>query len=319
VRCDDPQKLCQCSPTGSSNTIAYTTNKDADSGLARINFCPLYFLQPSLLEVIVDGHGERDPRKKWSMETYQGNKGKNARLSNDIRAFAKKSIGRTWFHELMHIDWVAQARQYGVNQHVTDLTLLFNRQGGGQTRAAAYGSIFTKALGRYATATGAWVIQNADNLALFALAKVMQNELGAYPHYPIVYRPPDGAPERFLFEVDSSWKVTFNDTDPLPSGSGSTCDSNEDADNPPVSLTVDTWAPDSAYPAEWLVEEGQWAANYSSSGSGSAVDAGTSAVDAAKSAIDALTSAANAATSAAATAGPSPTLALSLAASILSV
>ncbi|KAI0478216.1 hypothetical protein F4859DRAFT_513800 [Xylaria cf. heliscus] len=51
VRCDDPYKLCknQCHPdVNQRGPYAYTANRDANSGLARINFCPRYFRTPDL-------------------------------------------------------------------------------------------------------------------------------------------------------------------------------------------------------------------------------------------------------------------------------
>ncbi|KAI9763966.1 MAG: hypothetical protein M1840_009000 [Geoglossum simile] len=265
VRCDDPTQQCSCAGPDSPEEGAYTINADENSGLAMINFCPLYFRLHSLSGIIELGRGATNPDIKWDIRHYERNRGRNAHLSNAIGAFAKESTGRVWFHELMHIDWVAQAGEYGPNQRVLD-TYIVMSQGSGQVRTRAYGALLAKALARYPHDTGSWVIQNADSLALFALSKYVQKKLGAYPHYPIVANPPLAVPPQNPFEVDSDGKLTVNETNPLAAefaGLDTTCNNIEDDENPPVILNLDSWAPDSAYPADYLAEQRMWAANYS--------------------------------------------------------
>jgi hypothetical protein len=74
VRCDDPDDKCPCG--GTSSTIAYTTNKDKDSGYARINFCPLYFETPNLDQVIEDNSKKDLPvEHRADLRNYVRNKG----------------------------------------------------------------------------------------------------------------------------------------------------------------------------------------------------------------------------------------------------
>lgn len=74
VRCDDPALLCSC---GGGNTIhAYTVNRDSESGLARINFCPSYFSMSNLDASMKHGNDKSMPESWWAnLNTYVPNKG----------------------------------------------------------------------------------------------------------------------------------------------------------------------------------------------------------------------------------------------------
>ena len=90
VRCDDPPRRCKdpCSADPAERgPWAYTTNHDPDSGLARINFCPRYFVTPDLEAAAK--HSKDDiigAPWKYNVGSYLMNK------------------AHVWAHELMHVD-----------------------------------------------------------------------------------------------------------------------------------------------------------------------------------------------------------------------
>ncbi|KAH0528266.1 hypothetical protein TsFJ059_003151 [Trichoderma semiorbis] len=165
VRCDDPREECTCS--NGHERLAYTTNMDAKNGVASINFCPNYFYQHTLDQLITLNANLRLPAEIYAdMNNYDSNQ------------------GSTWIHELLHIDWVAKAGKYGTDQHISDLTLKFNygEDDEGNKRYKyfdAYGPALAKALARFAPRydpitylpVGTYTIRNADNLSLYALAR----------------------------------------------------------------------------------------------------------------------------------------------------
>lgn len=204
VRCDDPFGKCKC---GSGlNTVAYTTNDDAKYGGASINFCQPYFHMPSLDTVM--GHASTLlPVEEYAdMDEYSGNQ------------------GSIWTHELLHIDWVVGAGIFGTNEHITDLTLKFEKGDGKSQYKKAYGPLMVKALSRFepphdpATPLlppGTYTVKNADNLSLYALARYVQKALkNIYPHLPLAPRAPDDAAEEFV--VDGYFTLTSNGTAELP-------------------------------------------------------------------------------------------------------
>lgn len=74
MRCDDPENKCPCE-TGT--TYALTVNKDFQSNLARINWCPAYFKLPSLSFVVAQGLDHQPPEIAQNLENYCWNKGKH--------------------------------------------------------------------------------------------------------------------------------------------------------------------------------------------------------------------------------------------------
>lgn len=246
VRCDNPACKPSCKEGGT--TVAYTTNRDKDSGLARINFCPPYFDRPTLDDQITDGK-TMPAKDRYNMNRYW------------------YSQGFTWAHELMHIDWVTGAfgpnGRYGNNQHVTDMIIQFTDSTGRSRAQRAYTPAMAKILARWPRNTGDYTIQNADNLALFMTSQYVQAQLGnAYPHFPLInVDQPDVPPTRpkveTLFTITNNGTVTLNETNPLAAGFVTSGDADLeyfiDEDQPnPNPMVFSSFAPDSAYPSAYI-------------------------------------------------------------------
>lgn len=170
VRCDDPAQKCPC---GSQNgPVAYTVNRAADDGLPRINFCPKYFARDTLDTVMKNADLNQAVEVYADMNKYQANQ------------------GATWFHELLHIDWVSLSNSYGYNNEIIDIRVEFQRATGGTSWVTAYGPIGTKLLARWGISTGWWIIQNAESFTMYAIAKLVQYKIGIYPHLPLAPRAP---------------------------------------------------------------------------------------------------------------------------------
>ncbi|KAK1448624.1 hypothetical protein CMEL01_07939 [Colletotrichum melonis] len=179
VRCDDPSKRCPCNSR--STKVAYTTNYDPMYGIARINFCPRYFAQGDLSDVIKNGNDKSlGPLWYANLDNYLPNK------------------ARTWIHELLHIDWVSRANQYGSNTHVTDLKMWVPKEGESPPAyqlLQIYSPKMAKTLARYKHDTGHWIAQSCENLTLYAMARYVQKALGnVYPHLPLAPEPTSSPP-----------------------------------------------------------------------------------------------------------------------------
>ncbi|KAF5635636.1 killer toxin subunits alpha beta [Fusarium tjaetaba] len=161
VRCDDPSDICKCKP---NTQLAYTTNKDHDTGKARIAFCPNYFLEPDLLKVI-----DENSKKELPIEH-------RADLNNYVR-----NKGRVWFHELLHVDWAS-----GVDPryHIVDLYALYSRSDQTVVKQKIYNTAKTKGLAAFHLDPAWWIKRSADNFAMYAMAKTVQKITGNYPHLP---------------------------------------------------------------------------------------------------------------------------------------
>ncbi|KAL8675303.1 MAG: hypothetical protein Q9224_007474, partial [Gallowayella concinna] len=215
---------------------AYTTNKDADSGLARINFCPSYFEpRTSTLPKIIKF------MKKETLKSFKF----------DIDQYWA-SQAHIWIHELLHIDWVSQAMSYGSNEHITDMKIDF-AQGKKMKETKAYGGRFTKILARFPRNTGRYVMKNADNLALYALAHYVQGQIDGYPLYPLVNDEASDDPHLFTTK-DGKVQLNIESSEiaTLPEAGAKWCDDDEDQPNEGTAVKVDAFAPDSAYPLEYL-------------------------------------------------------------------
>ncbi|XXG99705.1 hypothetical protein Hte_006046 [Hypoxylon texense] len=214
VRCDDPSKRCgdACSNDPKlRGPYAYTTNKDGESGLARINFCPRYFGTLNLKDAIDLGSDpQMDPTWRYDVSNYLMNK------------------AHIWAHELMHIDWVTNAQPYGPNDHVADIRM-WAKIVGGEGVVKAYGPQPAKGLARYGADGGVWTLRNADSLALYASVRYIQSQLGnVYPHLPLAPAAPTDAWDPNNRESDSvgalspdaasrtAWKLYSNGTVGLP-------------------------------------------------------------------------------------------------------
>ncbi|KAK1523960.1 uncharacterized protein CCOS01_09047 [Colletotrichum costaricense] len=126
-------------------------------------------------------------------------------LSDVIKNGNDKSLGplwcviaRTWIHELLHIDWVSKANQYGSNTHVTDLKMWVPKEGESPPAyqlLQIYSPKMAKTLARYKYDTGHWIAQSCENLTLYAMARYVQKALGnVYPHLPLAPEPPSSPP-----------------------------------------------------------------------------------------------------------------------------
>ncbi|KAF4441616.1 Killer toxin subunits alpha beta [Fusarium acutatum] len=161
VRCDDPSDICKCKP---NTQLAYTTNKDQESGKARIAFCPGYFLEPDLLKVIDENSKKGLPMEhRADLNNYVGNK------------------GRVWFYELLHVDWAS-----GVDprHHIVDLYALYTRRDQNIAKQKIYNAAKTKGLAAFHLDPAWRIKRSAGNFAMYAMAKTVQKITGKYPHLP---------------------------------------------------------------------------------------------------------------------------------------
>ncbi|KAF5612860.1 killer toxin subunits alpha beta [Fusarium subglutinans] len=94
----------------------------------------------------------------------------------------KVSLGRVWFHELLHIDWAS-----GVDSpyHITDLICILMGQDRKPFHLPIYGPQLTKGLAKFKLGGPWWLKRNADNFAMYAMAKTVQKAAGKYPHLPL--------------------------------------------------------------------------------------------------------------------------------------
>ncbi|KAH7319091.1 hypothetical protein BKA65DRAFT_482611 [Rhexocercosporidium sp. MPI-PUGE-AT-0058] len=143
----------------------------------------------------------------------------------------------------------------------------------------AYGTLYTKILARWqggggVGSIGYYVQRNSDNLAMYALAKYVMTKNGnMYPHLPIVTYKPDGPPyppipgalATFVTEGgDFYWNTTGGltawDTDPntTPHQEYRGCPEAENGSGLNYPLTINAFAPDSAYPDSYNAQVSTW-------------------------------------------------------------
>ncbi|KUI60668.1 Killer toxin subunits alpha/beta [Cytospora mali] len=255
VRCDDPENLCPCGV----GPIAYTTNKDADSGLARINFCQQYFYLQTLDDKMVFA------TTSFPVETY-------ANVANYLQNQAT-----VWIHELLHIDWVSTASTDANIAHVTDVKIQA-RFKSGKEWVKVYGAAMAKILGRLGHNTGGWTMKNADSITLYGFAKYIQNALGnIYPHLPLASQSPTGistgngdvvfSAEDLFTVYDNGTIIESSNTTLLDEYSWSTTqgvcakadDEDGDLDSSDI-LTIGTdFAVQSDFPSAYLSSWSSWA------------------------------------------------------------
>jgi chitinase len=81
VRCDDPKLKCPCGTA--AEPYAYTTYRDLDPQLARIDFCLNYFGADDLKDAIKYGSDPLlGPIWRGNLESYLPNKGISSFLSS---------------------------------------------------------------------------------------------------------------------------------------------------------------------------------------------------------------------------------------------
>ncbi|KAK2749084.1 hypothetical protein CKAH01_06581 [Colletotrichum kahawae] len=238
---------------------AYTANSDDDSGLPRINFCPLYFGLDNLDAAMKFGNDKEKGVEHWAdMTNYICNK------------------GRAWFHEILHIDFATNARQYGSNSHIDDVRMLYHNEGDdGIIRRqiyVAYGPKMTKALARWKSPTE-YTIINADSLTMYAHAKYIQKAVGnIYPHLPLGAAPPRNIIDDFgQWSAGDLFTVYANGTGKLGSSPevseyvvDEKCPQEFDGleaeqDKYQLKLHATGFAPASVYPEEYLAQYAEWA------------------------------------------------------------
>ncbi|CEI67934.1 unnamed protein product [Fusarium venenatum] len=166
VRCDDPDDRCPCGRT--TSTVAYVNNEDRDSGYASINFCPRYFELPNLDDAVKENGNKDLPwEHRADLDNYVGNK------------------GRTWFHELLHIDWASGVLP---GWHIRDISAFYYDDDNSYRHTGLYGAERTKALARYKFSPSFFIRRNADSFAMYAMAKYVQKVIGKYPHLPLAMK-----------------------------------------------------------------------------------------------------------------------------------
>lgn len=142
---------------------------------------------------------------------------------------------------------------------VTDHRVSFRRHSDGFVATyKAYGPQMTKILAR-AQDPGYLVRTNADNMALYALSKYVGDQIGAYPHYPLVNNVPwepgsEPAPGAMFLRAPDG-KVTLNG-DPVGEIPAD-CQTTEGEIPAPVEISA--FSDDSNYPEAYLSERAKWA------------------------------------------------------------
>ncbi|KAM5501266.1 hypothetical protein McanMca71_005380 [Microsporum canis] len=247
VRCDDPSKLCThpedpCQPNNrrildlaTAETVAYSANRDSESGYPRINFCPIFFNNaeyPYLQNAVAKGVLPAIPNGAYTGLT--------------------QAAATIFLHEMCHLDLAVGSPDKV--PHIRDISIVYEvlgSEGEKYETGIAYGPRLTKILARMDLETGKWVQRNADNFALFATAKHVQKALGnIYPHYPVVAEraeiPPDLPPPQLTTFTRTSNGAVF---DYSPGVNGTYCGPGD------VDLTKRRLISDSTYPAAYRKEK----------------------------------------------------------------
>lgn len=164
----------------------------------------------------------------------------------------------TLLHEMLHINWVYRGGRYGGNQPVEDYQVEFYDPNTGRTKVRdVYGPTYSKILARWYYSSsnpkiGAIIARSAENLALYALAKYLTVQLGAYPHYPLVTTNPTSKTPTYFAQP-----FVFQDNGTIVSNS-----TYQDDGPSPVNATailINQFTPDSDYPSSYLTDWNYWA------------------------------------------------------------
>ncbi|KAI9763238.1 MAG: hypothetical protein M1840_000813 [Geoglossum simile] len=252
VRCDD--WLSDCSGAN-GKTNAYATNESPDN-IATINFCAGYFRYPSLRTAVRRGRSSSDLTFKHNLNNYDRTTG--VIYTDNLRL--KTSQGYIIVHELLHINWVHKSGRYGHNRQVIDFRIEFWDQNEGRYKVRdVYGPEKAKILARYNRpgTLGDFIARSDENLGLYALAKYVQSQIGAYPHLPLVDSEPRGRPWYTL----SNSLFSFNATGGVIANSSAPDDGTLLADYVPKddsSIIIDGFIPDSDLPADYLAAWKDW-------------------------------------------------------------
>ncbi|KEF57471.1 uncharacterized protein A1O9_05388 [Exophiala aquamarina CBS 119918] len=229
---------------------AYSLNSDPDDpNWPMINFCKPWFEKRSLGNAYAFGSGQTGTAKF------------------DITKYLNRA--ETMFHELLHLNNVADSVGNVPNPVVDDMTITYAfRASTGRdvtVEERAYGATRSKLLARFKPEigdlpTGYYVQRNADNLVFYALAKYTQEKLGAYPHMPVIREfkltlPPFKKPNPVIeYKSIDNKAVLLDELDiePVPG-----CNDRLD-DASPTSLTLGTPYDDSEYPSDYRIQMAQW-------------------------------------------------------------
>ena len=260
--------LTHCSPYGST-TGAYTRAEDPDDGYPMINFCPAFFDRRSLTDAITYG---RDLQRPDNLNLGQYENRANMFFVSGYKAFEQLfDLLTNRQHELCHI---ALAANTPPNPEINDIVIKYRYGNQGVLiTQVANGLIMTKILARYPGGpytTGYWVQRNADSFTRFVLAKYVQRQLGnVYPHLPVVFSAATDVsnpfpPSPYIVEfVTEGGEFYLNNTDKisttLDTERGCSDDQSINGAADP-SVSIDSFAPTSAYPDEYNRQVSSWIA-----------------------------------------------------------
>ncbi|KAM5490264.1 hypothetical protein McaMca56_008072 [Microsporum canis] len=156
VRCDDPSKLCThpedpCQPNNrrildlaTAETVAYSANRDSESGYPRINFCPIFFNNaeyPYLQNAVAKGVLPAIPNGAYTGLT--------------------QAAATIFLHEMCHLDLAVGSPDKV--PHIRDISIVYEvlgSEGEKYETGIAYGPRLTKILARMDLETGKWVQRN---------------------------------------------------------------------------------------------------------------------------------------------------------------
>jgi hypothetical protein len=172
-------------------------------------------------------------------------------------------------HELLHLDLAADSPK--PNPRVQDLQIDIKTGPTEIGTTPAYGPLWTKVLARWQEggkggSVGYYVQRNSDNLAYYALAKYVMSKNGnVYPHLPIVTLKIDGPPYPKLPDslatfVTEGSDFYLNTTDDLTIWGGDYLGCPDGTNGGEISspLTIDGFAPASAYPDSYNSQVSSW-------------------------------------------------------------
>jgi hypothetical protein len=170
VRCDDPFKRCHdddperdpCNPhpepnppdgsTRTSAVNAYSRNKDPSDASASgmVNFCKNFFNKNNLDNAIARGR-QLDRNDNLRLTNYL-NQGEMVH-AGDLRSICWQLTAETLFHELLHLDLVADSINNQPNPVVDDMTITWNERNKGDQlvlkEGRVYGPLRAKLMARF--------------------------------------------------------------------------------------------------------------------------------------------------------------------------
>ncbi|PGH09696.1 hypothetical protein AJ80_07647 [Polytolypa hystricis UAMH7299] len=236
ARCDDPMKRCPC---GTGTLIAYSRNQDADNpNKLMINFCLRFFEKRSLEEAI--RHGSNSPRTtKFDISSYD-NRCAYFLITAVYMTKSDVCVAATMFHELLHLDLVADSGADGPNPPILDLTIQYKSQNSDKGKDeidhnVAYGPMRAKLLARYEPYYPD-EHNTAENLVMFALATYL---IGPPWHDP-------GGGVAYSVAENGDLRLETSLLEPAPQ-----CEERTDGVQAKSIIEISALHPDSAYSKEY--------------------------------------------------------------------